>query len=331
MPIPLPGLVPARGISIWTEAMTEPSYIRLYQTGQLRARAEEAVGLLESCELCPRECGVDRLKGEKGFCNTGRRARVASYNAHFGEESPLVGRYGSGTLFISSCNLLCGFCQNFEISHLNEGTDVGPDGLAEIMIRLTENGCHNINFVTPTHVVPQLLEALLEAVPRGLNVPLVYNSGGYDKVETLRLLEGVFDIYMPDFKFWETRWAERYCGTSDYRKVASAAIREMHRQVGDLVLDGRGIAVKGLLVRHLVMPENVAGTKKVLEFLAGEISPDTYVNVMDQYRPCGEVHDDEFIARRLTPQEFREAMASASRAGLRRLDSRDSFRRVLSH
>jgi putative pyruvate formate lyase activating enzyme len=310
--------------------MTEPSYIRSYQTGQLRAVAEKSIGLLESCALCPRACGVDRLKGEKGFCNTGRRARVASYNAHFGEESPLVGRYGSGTVFISSCNLLCGFCQNFEISHQNEGMDVGPDQLAEMMIRLAEAGCHNINFVTPSHVVPQLLEALMEAVPQGLNVPLVYNSGGYDKVETLRLLEGVFDIYMPDFKFWETRWAERYCGAPDYTKAASAAIREMHRQVGDLVLDSRGIAVKGLLVRHLVMPEDVGGTAKVLEFLAGEISPDTYVNVMDQYRPCGKVHDDEFIGRRLTPQEFREAMTSAKGAGLRRLDSREPFKLVLS-
>ncbi|MEW6664363.1 MAG: radical SAM protein [Thermodesulfobacteriota bacterium] len=310
--------------------MGDPSYIRLYQTGELKARAEEAAGLLESCAVCPRACGVDRLKGEKGFCRTGRRARVASYNAHFGEESPLVGRYGSGTIFISSCNLLCSFCQNFEISHRNEGTDVGPGQLAEMMIRLAQEGCHNINIVTPTHVVPQLLEALLDAVPRGLNVPLVYNSGGYDKVETLRLLEGVFEIYMPDFKFWEARWAERYCGVSDYREVASAAIREMHRQVGDLVLDGRGIAVKGLLVRHLVLPENVAGTKRVLAFLAGEISPDTYVNVMDQYRPCGKVLDDEFVGRRLTPQEFREAMASARSAGLRRLDSREPFRLVFT-
>jgi putative pyruvate formate lyase activating enzyme len=310
--------------------MMQPTYIGLYQTGQLKSRAEKALAILESCTLCPRGCGVNRLKGEKGFCGTGRRARVSSYNPHFGEEAPLVGTHGSGTVFISSCNLLCGFCQNFEISHLNEGADVKAGELAEMMIRLAEQGCHNINIVTPSHVVPQLLEALLEAVPRGLNVPLVYNSGGYDKAETLRLLEGVFDIYMPDFKFWESRWAERYCGVSDYREAASAAIREMHRQVGDLVTDDRGIAVKGLLVRHLVMPRGVAGTREVLAFLAGEISRDTYVNVMDQYRPCGKARGDEFIGRRLTSREFRDALDSARSVGLRRLDSRESFRWVLS-
>jgi putative pyruvate formate lyase activating enzyme len=310
--------------------MRQPSYVGLYQTGQLKARAEEALARMESCTLCPRECGVNRLKGEKGFCGTGKRARVASCNPHFGEEAPLVGRRGSGTVFISSCNLLCGFCQNFEISHLNEGAGVGATELAEMMIRLAGQGCHNINIVTPTHVVPQLLEALLEAVPRGLDVPLVYNSGGYDKAETLRLLEGVFDIYMPDFKFWENRWAERYCGASQYREAASTAIREMHRQVGDLVTDDQGIAVKGLLVRHLVMPLGVAGTREVLAFLAGEISRDTYVNVMDQYRPCGKACEDEFIGRRLTAEEFREALDSARSVGLRRLDSRESFRWVLS-
>jgi putative pyruvate formate lyase activating enzyme len=326
VPIPLTGLAPARGIFIKKEGMSEPSYIRMYRSGELKARADEAVGLLESCSLCPRECRVNRIEGERGFCNTGRRARVASYNAHFGEESPLVGRYGSGTIFISSCNLLCAFCQNLEISHHNEGLDADPAHTAEMMIRLAENGCHNINIVTPTHVVPQLLEALLEAVPRGLKVPLVYNSSGYDKVETLRLLEGVFDIYMPDFKFWEARWSERYCGAPDYREVACAAIREMHRQVGDLVVDDRGIALRGLLVRHLVMPEHVSGTQMVLEYLAKGVSPDTYVNVMDQYRPCGKACEDEFIGRRITPQEFRDALLCARRAGLRRLDSREPFR-----
>ena len=270
------------------------------------------------------------MKGELGFCETGRKAAVASCNAHFGEESPLVGRSGSGTIFLSSCNLLCTFCQNQEISHGKEGAEVGPEQMALMMVQLSRAGCHNINFVTPTHVVPQILEALPYAVETGLRVPLVYNSSGYDSAETLKLLDGVFDIYMPDFKFWDNRWAGKYCQAPDYREVAIAALREMHRQVGDLVVDEAGIAHRGLLVRHLVMPNQVAGTEEIMEFLAEEISPNTYVNVMDQYKPCGSAHRDEFISRRLHSTEYRDAVTAAKKAGLERLDERDRIRLIFA-
>ena len=307
----------------------EPSYIKCYRDGELTERVEKALLLMESCGLCPRACGVNRLEEERGFCDTGRKARVASYNAHFGEEAPLVGRYGSGTIFVSSCNLLCSFCQNYEISHLKEGVEVEPQQMAAMMLQLASAGCHNINFVTPTHVIPQILEALVHAVEGGLRIPLVYNSSGYDRMETLELLDGIFDIYMPDFKFWDARWSERYCRAPDYREVAVEAIQEMHRQVGDLVMDDRGVALRGLLVRHLVMPNHVADTEKIVAFLAEEISPNTYVNVMDQYRPCGEGHKDEFINRRLTAEEFRDAMDAARKVGLKRLDPRDRMRFIL--
>ena len=284
---------------------------------------------MESCHLCPRQCGVNRLDGEIGYCRTGRRTRVASYNAHFGEEAPLVGNCGSGAIFLSSCNLLCSFCQNYDISHLNEGEEVEPVQIAAMMIELKERGCHNINFVTPTHVVVQILEALIPAIGQGLNLPLVYNSGGYESVETLALLDGVFDIYMPDFKFWDDKWAERFCKAPDYRERAKAAIKEMHGQVGDLLVDNEGIAVQGLLIRHLVMPNEVAGTDRVMNFLASEISLDTYVNVMDQYRPCGNADADELINRRLTSEEFRRAVGAARDAGLSRLDSRERLRIIL--
>ncbi len=306
----------------------EPSYLKLFGEGELSGRMEKAIALMASCRLCPRECEVNRLEGELGYCETGRKARVSSYNAHFGEESPLVGRHGSGTIFVSSCNLLCSFCQNFEISHLKEGVEVEPEHIAAMMLQLSERGCHNINFVTPTHVVPQLLEALILAVEQGLKIPLVYNSGGYDKVETLELLDGVFDIYMPDFKFWDGKWAERYCEAPDYPEVAMRALKEMHRQVGDLIIDDQGLANRGLLVRHLVMPDNIAGSEKVFEFLVREISANTYVNVMDQYRPCGEAHQDEHINRRLSSQEFRDTTEMARKAGLTRLDPRDRIRLV---
>lgn len=304
----------------------EPAYVKLHRSGALAARVQETRRLLEACGLCPRKCGVNRLQDERGFCRTGRRARVASYNAHFGEESPLVGRHGSGTIFFSSCNLLCGFCQNYDISHEAEGVDVEDDQLAAMMLALAERGCHNINFVTPSHVVPQILEALLTAAEQGLHVPLVYNSGGYDAVETLRLLEGVFDIYMPDFKFWDARWAERFCRAPDYPQVAREALREMHRQVGDLAIGEDGVAQRGLLLRHLVMPNGVAGTAEIMRFVAQEISAATYVNVMDQYHPCGRAGQDSWIDRRLTAGEYREAVADTKQAGLHRLDPRDRVR-----
>jgi putative pyruvate formate lyase activating enzyme len=270
--------------------------------------------------MCPRECGADRASGRTGYCRTGRNARVASCHPHFGEETPLVGRHGSGTIFFSSCSLLCSFCQNYDISRLNGGVDVTPPELAAAMIGLQDRGCHNINLVTPTHVVPQILEALVIAADRGLNLPLVYNSGGYDSVETVRLLDGVVDIYMPDFKFWDRAPAERYCHAPDYRAVAIAAIREMHRQVGDLQIARDGIATRGLLVRHLVMPNNLAGTAEVMRFIAEEISPETYVNVMGQYHPCGQADGDPAINHAISRSEFSAALEATRRAGLHRLD-----------
>ena len=291
----------------------------------LKDRVEKALALLADCRLCPRECRVNRLADERGFCRTGRYAKVASAGPHFGEESPLVGHGGSGTIFFASCNLLCSFCQNYDISHLNEGIEVRADDLALMMVRLAGSGCHNINFVTPTHVVPQILEGLLAAAESGLSVPLVYNTGGYDSVATLKLLDGIIDIYMPDFKFWDASYSERFCRAPDYRRRAVDATTEMHRQVGDLVIDEDGLARRGLLVRHLVMPNNVAGTREVMEFLAGSISSDTYVNVMDQYRPCFRADGDSMVNRPVTGAEFRRAVEAARGAGLTRLDPRKRF------
>ena len=305
--------------------MPEASYLKLRREGKLQDRIDRALERLARCTLCPRRCGINRLADERGFCKTGRRARVASAQPHFGEEPPLVGRNGSGTIFFSSCNLLCSFCQNYDISHTNGGFEVTPEDLAELMIRLARGGCHNINFVTPTHVVPQILEALPLAIEKGLRVPLVYNSGGYDLVSTLNLLEEVFDIYMPDFKFWDSRWADVFCQAPDYRQTACQALREMHRQVGDLVINSRGIAVKGVLVRHLVMPREVAGTREIMGFLACEISTRTYVNVMDQYRPCYRASSDPIISRRITGTEYQRALEWAKDAGLKRLDKRARF------
>ncbi len=301
--------------------MSDPSYLKLYKEGKLQERVDRAVKILKNCVLCPRDCRVDRLAGETGFCRTGRKAIVASLHAHFGEEAPLVGTDGSGTIFFSSCNLLCTFCQNFDISHLMEGHETEPENLAAMMLSLQKRGCHNINFVTPSHVVPQILEGLIIAIEQGLNVPLVYNTGGYDRVDTLKILDGIFDIYMPDFKFWDEKWADRFCHAPDYRKQATAAIREMHRQVGDLVIDKSGVAVKGLIVRHLVMPNDVANTREIMTFLAEKISKDTYVNVMDQYHPCGKAFGDQNINRRLTRNEVLAAVRQARDAGLHRLDS----------
>ena len=300
--------------------MFEPGYVGLLRSGALGKRVAEAVASLECCRLCPRDCAENRLAGERGFCRTGRLARVASFSPHFGEERPLVGRHGSGTIFFSSCNLLCTFCQNYDISHGHVGGDVTAAELAEMMLHLADAGCHNINFVTPTHVVPQILEGLLIAAERGLRIPLVYNTGGYDSTETLRLLDGVMDIYMPDLKFWDNDNAQRYCTTPDYRERASAAVTEMHRQVGDLVMDDAGIALRGLLVRHLVMPDDIAGTPDVMRFLATEISSQTYVNVMAQYRPCGSIAPDDPAARCPARKELAAAIAAARATGITRLD-----------
>jgi putative pyruvate formate lyase activating enzyme len=298
-----------------------PAYQSALKAGILKHRANQALKALARCTLCPRHCAVDRTAGETGTCNTGRRAVVASYSAHFGEETPLVGQNGSGTLFFANCNLLCNFCQNYEISHLGEGTTVDDDQLATIMLDLQHAGCHNINFVTPSHVVPQILSAVYLAVQRGLTLPLVYNSSGYDRVETLRLLQGIVDIYMPDFKFWDSKVAEDTCNARDYPEVARQALKEMHRQVGDLCIDdGSGLAYKGLLVRHLVLPGGLAGTSKVMDFLARSLSRNTYVNVMSQYRPCGRAREISALAAALSPLEYDQAVRKAKAAGITRLD-----------
>lgn len=245
---------------------------------------------------------------------------VSSFGPHFGEERPLVGRYGSGTIFLTSCNLRCVFCQNYDISHMAMGSETSPEELGEMMLSLWRQGCHNINFVTPTHQVPQILAALPHAIEGGLEIPLVYNCGGYEEPETLRLLEGVFDIYMPDFKYGDSAIAEQYSGVPHYVESAEKALREMHRQVGPLLLDERGVAVRGLLVRHLVLPEGLAGTRRVMGFIAREISRDTYVNIMDQYHPCFRAADHPPLNRRITSREFAEAVAIARAEGIRRLD-----------
>jgi putative pyruvate formate lyase activating enzyme len=302
--------------------MTEPSYLTLYANGELARRVESAVGMLAECRLCPRNCGAARPDGvpEKAFCRTGRHARLSSVFLHHGEEACLRGWNGSGTIFFTHCNLRCVFCQNFDISWQGEGRQVSARQLAEAMLRLQADGAHNINLVTPSHVVPQILEALLPAAEHGLRLPLVYNSGGYDKVETLRLLEGVIDIYMPDFKFWDPAVAEELAHAPDYPDVARAALKEMHRQVGDLQIDGQGLARRGLMVRHLVLPDGQAGTRDVMRFLVREISPDTYVNLMAQYHPAGRSGCHPRIHRRITPEEFQEALRAAKEEGVRRLD-----------
>jgi putative pyruvate formate lyase activating enzyme len=295
-------------------------YTDLYNKGMLQQRAIELTEKLSDCTLCPRNCGVNRLENEKGICNTGRKAMVSSYSVHFGEERPLVGQYGSGTIFFTNCNLLCSFCQNYDISHLGRGVEVDDNELAAMMTDLQERGCHNINLVTPSHVVPQIVSALAVAAGEGLNVPVVFNTGSYDKVSTLKALEGVIDIYMPDFKFWTGGLSTETCDAGDYRKVAIKAISEMHRQVGDLEFKEMGIARSGLLVRHLVMPGYPGETRKILQHIADSVSRNTYVNIMPQYYPCGEVLRSDKLGRTLRPAEHREAIDYAKAIGLQRID-----------
>ena len=301
----------------------EPAYVALQRRGELGRRAKQALAGLSSCTCCPRRCGANRLAGETGVCQAGPQVRIASYFAHLGEEDCLRGRRGSGTIFFAHCNLRCVFCQNYEISHLGEGEDVGIERLAAMMLELQAAGCHNINLVTPSHVVAQIIAAVALAAEAGLRLPIVYNTSAYDALDSLRLLDGIIDIYMPDFKMWDPSQARRYLTAADYPEVARLALLEMHRQVGVLKLDERGVARRGLLVRRLVMPGDVAGSAAILRFLAGQVSPDTYVNVMAQYRPAGEVSSAAFpeINRCPTRAEFLAAIQLASDLGLR-LDAR---------
>ena len=298
-----------------------PAYLQL-PPRVLRDRVREAEEILKKCTLCPRECGIDRTAGEKGFCKTGDKPFISSYGPHFGEEEPLVGRFGSGTIFMGNCNLGCIFCQNYSISHLGEGVDMTFEKLADTMLSLQEQGCHNINLVTPTHQMPMILRSLLIASEKGLKLPIIYNCGGYESLHAIEILDGIVDIYMPDFKYIGTEMALKYSKAEDYPKAAMAAIKEMHRQVGDLLTDRKGIALRGLLVRHLVLPEGVAGTAGVTGFIAEEISKSTCMNIMDQYHPCYKAFDKPPLDRRITLDEYREAMDLATAAGLRRLDGK---------
>ncbi len=315
-------------LGVVAKTRCEPSYLALYRSGELERRAELAVKMLESCTACPRDCEINRLKDEKMACKTGRYAKVGSHFPHFGEEDCLRGWNGSGTIFFSMCNLRCVFCQNYDISQEGEGRETRPERLAEMMLELQEEGCHNINFVTPEHVVPQVLEALPLAVRMGLRLPLVYNTSAYDALESLRHMDGIIDVYMPDFKFWDPEVSKRLMKAKDYPEAARAAIKEMYRQVGHLTFDESGLARRGLLVRHLVMPGGLAETREIMHFLAQEVSPHTYVNIMAQYYPAGKVGPEKYseINRRTSGEEYQKAVQIACEAGLTRFDERRRLR-----
>lgn len=297
---------------------------KLFRQGALQKRVTQAQAILKACDLCPKNCGINRLEGEHGICATGRYAKVASYGAHFGEEQPLTGTNGSGTVFFASCNLRCCFCQNYEFSHFpGNYAQTPPEQLAAIMLKLQGKNCHNINLVSPGHVVPQILEALVIALEQGLKIPIIYNSSGYESKKTLALLDGVIDIYMPDFKFWQPESSKKYCDTEDYPDIAKGALLTMHNQVGDLIVDHHGIAVRGLLVRHLIMPGGRQETKNILEFITRSISPKTYVNIMNQYRPCGSCDQHQELRQAIGADDYQEALLFAKQAGLERLDQMD--------
>ena len=298
---------------------SQASYRTLLRSGELFDRAAQAREKLAACRVCPRHCDVNRLDGELGTCLVGAKALVASAGPHHGEEFPIRGWYGSGTIFFAGCNLRCLYCQNADISHEPNGEELEPETLAGVMLGLQEKGCHNINLVSPSHQVPQILEGLLVAAQRGLRLPIVYNTSAYDDLEMLRLLDGIVDIYMPDLKYADTDVGRRLSKIPDYPAAAQAAIWEMHRQVADLMLDDEGLAVRGLLVRHLVLPGGLAGTAEVMRFLADDISRDTYVNVMDQYHPAAKAFRHPVLNRRVFFGEVDEAMRLARDAGLWRI------------
>lgn len=299
-----------------------PTYLELLCSGELRRRVETAYEQMHECNFCGRQCGVDRYN-QAGSCRTRTRAVVSSYGPHMGEEDPLRGYRGSGTIFFAWCNLNCQYCQNYDISQLGHGEEKEPEEIASMMLALQDYGCHNINLVSPTHVVAPILTAVLIAAAAGLHLPLVWNTGGYDSLEALALLKGVVDIYMPDMKYGDAEIGYTYSRVRDYPAVNQAAVKEMHRQVGDLVLDENGVALRGLLVRHLVLPEGLAGTGEIARFLAEEISPDTYINVMDQYRPCYKAADMPPLDRPITRAEHELALQQARDAGLYRFDRRE--------
>ncbi len=298
----------------------EPAYLKLLATGELAQRAAQAQAMLSRCEACAWKCRVDRRAGKLGVCRVAEKARVSNYGPHMGEEDPLCGWRGSGTIFFARCNLHCQYCQNHDISQVDAGDEVTPEQLADIMLAVQRAGCHNINLVSPSHVAPQIVMAVLVAARMGLHLPLVYNSGGYDSLEMLRLLDGVVDIYMPDMKYANAQVGRHYSRVPGYPLVNQAAVCEMYRQVGDLQLDAHGLATRGLLVRHLILPNGLAGTEAVLAFVAQKISKDTYVNLMDQYRPAYQAKLYPALNRPISDAEYQAALQMAQRAGLSRLE-----------
>ena len=295
---------------------TYPAYVSLSRSGELARRTGKAYAAMRSCNLCPRSCEVNRLKDELGFCRTGKVTKVASYNLHFGEEPPITGFQGSGTIFFSNCNLRCRFCQNYPISRMGQGQPAPPERLAMMMLNLKKRGAHNINLVTPSHIVPQFLAGLAIAAKEGMDLPIVYNTGGYDGMEALGLLDGVVDVYMPDLKYADREAALRYSGAADYWDMARPAIKEMFRQVGPLELTEEGVGRRGLLIRHLVLPADLASSEKVFEFIATELSRDVPVNLMSQYFPADQVVGDPLMGRRITKEEYAKAREALHRWGL---------------
>lgn len=295
-----------------------PRYVGTRADGLLDQKIAELETLTSPCVLCPRQCRVNRTVGETGYCKAPYDLSVSSAFAHFGEEAPLIGTHGSGTIFLAHCNLKCAFCQNYDISIHGEGTPCSHEGLAGIMVALQERGCHNINLVTPTHYVPQIVKALSVAIDRGLSVPIVYNCGGYESLDVIRLLDGIVDIYMPDIKFLDSELSKRFCRAEDYPDVVKPVIKEMQKQVGDLELDPSGVAQRGLLIRHLVMPSCGEDTKTILRFIEDEVSENAFVNIMAQYHPCHNAEAYPEIARRITSSEYHEAIEYAQALGLAR-------------
>lgn len=294
-----------------------PGYINLYKTGELNNRIERLYEILKECKLCPRKCSVDRTKKNSGYCKSGLDILVSSSGPHFGEEPELVGDHGSGTIFLTNCNLGCVYCQNYDISHLGIGKIMSVEELADTMIGLQSLGCHNINFVTPTHFVPQLVMSIKKAYEKGLRIPIVYNCGGYENVEIIKLLNGIIDIYMPDIKYGINEYAKKYSNAENYFDICKDCVKEMYSQVGDLK-SVDGIAQKGLIIRHLVLPNNIAGSEKVIKFIAEEISKDTYINIMDQYRPCFNADKYPEINRRINLTEYNKVLELAKSYGLYR-------------
>ncbi len=296
-----------------------PIYYKLYESGELDKRIEKAYKILEKCEICPHKCKVDRTKNEKGFCRSGINPIVSSYNPHYGEEPPISGVYGSGTIFFTNCTMRCIFCQNYPISQLGQGKEVSVEDVAYMMVYLQKKGCHNINFVTPTHFVPQILKALKIAISRGFKLPLVYNTSGYESIETLKLLDGIVDIYLPDMKYADEEMAFKYSGIRNYPEINQRAIKEMHRQVGDLKTDRYKIAYKGVLIRHLVLPYNIAGSKKILDFLKNNVSLTITIGIMSQYFPAYKAVDDSKLKYKITPEEYQEVVDYAISLGFQNL------------